>query len=249
MTFDYNYVRVFGAAAKKCHCMAQQCRGYIGGDPLSGDVIIQSDSEDEYPKPMRRTRCNRPGEKDNLVRRADSLSTTVKQTVESVVQIGVERNEVPLTVGQSEPKEEDIHHSGSPICDVLDSEEKVSPFAVRSELSEQSEDVASELVPTVVPGSSAREETPVKELSKSSSDGVSADTKSNADNFDDRKLSSKARSKVKTSRSPGSVKTPKVENNPPDASKVQLTSNKSQALPLKPKKLMEGSLLNRFEAG
>lgn len=50
MTFDYNYVRVFGAAAKKCYCGSSHCRGYIGGDPLNGDVIIQSDSDEEYPE-------------------------------------------------------------------------------------------------------------------------------------------------------------------------------------------------------
>ncbi|CAN8234244.1 unnamed protein product [Cochlearia groenlandica] len=50
LTFDYNYVRVFGAAAKKCHCGSSHCRGYIGGDPLNGDVIVQSDSDEEYPE-------------------------------------------------------------------------------------------------------------------------------------------------------------------------------------------------------
>jgi hypothetical protein len=50
LTFDYNYVRVFGAAAKKCYCGSSHCRGYIGGDPLNGDVIIQSDSDEEYPE-------------------------------------------------------------------------------------------------------------------------------------------------------------------------------------------------------
>ncbi|XP_019702782.1 uncharacterized protein [Elaeis guineensis] len=52
VTFDYNYVRVFGAAAKKCVCGAPECRGYIGGDPLNTEVIVQDDSDDEYPEPV-----------------------------------------------------------------------------------------------------------------------------------------------------------------------------------------------------
>ncbi|XP_028078340.1 histone-lysine N-methyltransferase ASHH2-like [Camellia sinensis] len=52
VTFDYNYVRVFGAAAKKCVCGSSQCRGYIGGDRLNTEVIVQGDSDDEYPEPV-----------------------------------------------------------------------------------------------------------------------------------------------------------------------------------------------------
>lgn len=52
MTFDYNYVRVFGAAAKKCVCGSSQCRGYIGGDPLNAEVIVQCDSDEEYLEPV-----------------------------------------------------------------------------------------------------------------------------------------------------------------------------------------------------
>lgn len=52
MTFDYNYVRVFGAAVKKCVCGSPHCRGYIGGDPLNAEVIVQDDSDDEYPEPV-----------------------------------------------------------------------------------------------------------------------------------------------------------------------------------------------------
>ncbi|XP_052202818.1 histone-lysine N-methyltransferase ASHH2 [Diospyros lotus] len=52
VTFDYNYVRVFGAAAKKCVCGSSHCRGYIGGDPLKTEVIVQGDSDEEYPEPI-----------------------------------------------------------------------------------------------------------------------------------------------------------------------------------------------------
>uniref|UniRef100_A0A803QKC0 Histone-lysine N-methyltransferase ASHH2 n=1 Tax=Cannabis sativa TaxID=3483 RepID=A0A803QKC0_CANSA len=47
VTFDYNYVRVFGAVAKKCYCGSNQCRGYIGGDPLNKeDGSLESDSDE-----------------------------------------------------------------------------------------------------------------------------------------------------------------------------------------------------------
>ncbi|XP_031489927.1 uncharacterized protein LOC116257377 isoform X1 [Nymphaea colorata] len=52
VTFDYNYVRVFGAAAKKCFCGSPGCRGYIGGDPLNTEVVIESDSEEAFPEPV-----------------------------------------------------------------------------------------------------------------------------------------------------------------------------------------------------
>ncbi|KAG9457142.1 hypothetical protein H6P81_001650 [Aristolochia fimbriata] len=52
VTFDYNYVRVFGAAAKKCHCGSSECQGYIGGDPSNTEAIVHVDSDDEYPEPV-----------------------------------------------------------------------------------------------------------------------------------------------------------------------------------------------------
>lgn len=52
MTFDYNYVRVCGAAAKKCYCGSPNCRGYIGGDLLGTEVVVDDDSEEEYPEPV-----------------------------------------------------------------------------------------------------------------------------------------------------------------------------------------------------
>ncbi|XP_075499094.1 histone-lysine N-methyltransferase ASHH2-like isoform X1 [Primulina tabacum] len=52
VTFDYNYVRVFGAAAKKCVCGSSNCRGYIGGDPSNSEVIVQDDSDDEFSEPL-----------------------------------------------------------------------------------------------------------------------------------------------------------------------------------------------------
>ncbi|CAA0840805.1 Unknown protein [Striga hermonthica] len=52
VTFDYNYVRVFGAAAKKCVCGSPNCRGYIGGDPTNSEVIVHGDSDEEFAEPV-----------------------------------------------------------------------------------------------------------------------------------------------------------------------------------------------------
>ncbi|KAG6388642.1 hypothetical protein SASPL_150074 [Salvia splendens] len=52
VTFDYNFVRVFGAAAKKCECGSANCRGYIGGDLTNSEVIAQDDSDNEYAEPV-----------------------------------------------------------------------------------------------------------------------------------------------------------------------------------------------------
>uniref|UniRef100_A0A0D9VH08 Histone-lysine N-methyltransferase n=1 Tax=Leersia perrieri TaxID=77586 RepID=A0A0D9VH08_9ORYZ len=52
LTFDYNYVRVSGAAPQKCFCGTAKCRGYIGGDISGADMFAQDDFEAVSSKPM-----------------------------------------------------------------------------------------------------------------------------------------------------------------------------------------------------
>ena len=52
LTFDYNYVRVSGAAPQKCFCGTAKCRGYIGGDISGSGIISQDDAEAEHFEPM-----------------------------------------------------------------------------------------------------------------------------------------------------------------------------------------------------
>lgn len=52
LTFDYNYVRVSGAAPQKCFCGTAKCRGYIGGDISGSGIITQDDAEAEHFEPM-----------------------------------------------------------------------------------------------------------------------------------------------------------------------------------------------------
>ncbi|GJN21309.1 hypothetical protein PR202_gb08774 [Eleusine coracana subsp. coracana] len=44
LTFDYNYVRVSGAAPQKCFCGTAKCRGYIGGDISVADTSNQDNA-------------------------------------------------------------------------------------------------------------------------------------------------------------------------------------------------------------
>ncbi|KAH9308305.1 hypothetical protein KI387_036216, partial [Taxus chinensis] len=52
LTFDYNYVRVFGAAAKKCECSSTECKGFIGGDQSIPAVVVPSEPDDDHPVPL-----------------------------------------------------------------------------------------------------------------------------------------------------------------------------------------------------
>jgi hypothetical protein len=53
LTFDYNYVRVSGAAPQKCFCGTAKCRGYLGGDISIVDTIItQDDTEADHFEQM-----------------------------------------------------------------------------------------------------------------------------------------------------------------------------------------------------
>ncbi|KAM0840806.1 hypothetical protein ACQ4PT_059408 [Festuca glaucescens] len=52
LTFDYNYVRVSGAAPQKCFCGTAECRGYIGGDISGSGIISQDDAEAEHFQPL-----------------------------------------------------------------------------------------------------------------------------------------------------------------------------------------------------
>ncbi|KAG6542664.1 hypothetical protein Mapa_015899 [Marchantia paleacea] len=65
VTFDYNYVRVRGASAKKCECGSSQCRGFIGADSETPRAVVESDSEDdEDPEPIMIVNSD---EEDNLM--------------------------------------------------------------------------------------------------------------------------------------------------------------------------------------
>uniref|UniRef100_A0A1D1YLR0 Histone-lysine N-methyltransferase ASHH2 n=1 Tax=Anthurium amnicola TaxID=1678845 RepID=A0A1D1YLR0_9ARAE len=83
VTFDYNYVRVFGAAANRCLCGSAECRGYIGGDPLSNKVFIQGDSDDKYPELAMICEDSEPEQHMDVVIPELTNATTVQHSVKN----------------------------------------------------------------------------------------------------------------------------------------------------------------------
>ncbi|CAM8877632.1 unnamed protein product [Rhodiola kirilowii] len=75
VTFDYNYVRVSGAAAKKCKCGSSRCRGFIGGNPLNSEVVAH-DSDEEDPEYFETDR------ELNTSDRSDMISTTKNTNID-----------------------------------------------------------------------------------------------------------------------------------------------------------------------
>jgi hypothetical protein len=272
VTFDYNYVRVFGAAAKKCHCGAPQCRGYIGGDLLNTEVIVQGDSDEEFPEPVMvhekgvskvslkymRSRAN-PSDSAEI-QTAEGIILKDRHGIdEATVAIGHLENTIEKDDSMNRAAISQLHSS----VELEDSKGNLPSFVQPGEMSHQTEDVTSKPMPAVQQETSIEEETmngtscyadrleilsPTM-LSISLSDGVDANRNSKSDTVEEKRVSSKSHSLMKVSRSSSSVKKEKVRSNPLNTSKAQVTANKSQMLSIKPKKLLEGSSNGRSEAG
>ncbi|XP_015885762.3 uncharacterized protein LOC107421114 isoform X1 [Ziziphus jujuba] len=260
VTFDYNYVRVFGAAAQKCYCGSNQCRGYIGGDPLNSDVIVQDDSDDEFPEPvMLPEDCETEDSLDNLKPKGSSSHGVVMQTEnkhgrdKSITAI----EKLEITKGKEDSMNQstsDISHTNDAL-EVNDLQGKLPSSAQPFETSQQADDATSKPMSVQQEitieeenmekslSSSPRLEiaSQIKMVSKSLSDGVDGNRKLKSDAIDDKRVSSKAHHKTKTSHSATFVKKGKVKHVLPNAAKVQVTANKSQVLAVKPKKLIEGA--------
>ncbi|KAL8171950.1 hypothetical protein V2J09_023754 [Rumex salicifolius] len=89
LTFDYNYVRVFGAAAKKCYCGAAQCRGYIGGDRLNNETIVQGDSDEEYPEPVAIHENGEIADEYNMMFKVNTPDVMEEKDEDSLLQNGI----------------------------------------------------------------------------------------------------------------------------------------------------------------
>ncbi|GLU00957.1 hypothetical protein SLE2022_182900 [Rubroshorea leprosula] len=271
VTFDYNYVRVFGAAAKKCHCQSPHCRGYIGGDPLNAEVIVEDDSDEEYPEPMMLEDGDTWDVLENTVSRSSSFDGAEMQTAESLIKDRRKKDSSTMVVGHLETTIETEHstnHSASSAIQLLssiDTEDLKGNFRSsiqQAEVSLKTEGVRSERMSAVQHDDAVKE----KAMSKSSSsikkldptsltlsvcklpsDGVDASKKYKFDNGEDRQASSKTPVVMKIPRLSSSIKKGKVSN-PLNGNKVQLTANKYQAMSIKPRKSVEGSSNGHFEA-
>lgn len=263
MTFDYNYVRVFGAAAKKCYCGSPLCRGYIGGgDPLSVEVIVQGDSDEEFPEPVM---LNKYG----LIEEDIPRSNVVKQTDRKLLKdrdLGDKPRSALVTVNNQE-KENSIN-PGSAISqlhcssEVEDSVGKLPSSVHVEEISQQMEDLTCKSMPAVQQANAVKTELPDKTssiqrsessstttISKVVSNVIKSDRESKSEMVEERPGFPKSRLLVKTSRHSGSVKKGKVHADHLNGLKDVVTTNKLQLSSTKPKKVMEGSSNGRFEAG
>lgn len=267
MTFDYNYVRVFGAAAKKCYCGASQCRGYIGGDLLNTEVIVQGDSDEEFPEPVMVPEGGkgRNGLDYMMPRAIPSDSAEIKAAKvilkdrNGLDEATVAVEQLKSTIAKEEPMNQSANSQLLSSLELEDSKGNSPSFVQPVELS--TEDVTCKHVPAVLQETSIEEETVHKTsfngdrleimsptvLSKSL--GHDANRKSKFETVEDKKVSVKSHSLMKGSRSSSSVKKEKVRSSPLNTNQVQVMTNKSQVLSIKSKKLLEGSSNGRSEAG
>ncbi|CAH8305233.1 unnamed protein product [Eruca vesicaria subsp. sativa] len=215
LTFDYNYVRVSGAAAKKCYCGSSHCRGYIGGDPLNGDVIVQSDSDEECPE---------------LVILDDDESGEGILDATSRIFIDGANMQIPQNstkIHDSKDLASDNSKPESPLT-VKHPERDILPSLQPTEVSKE--------FSTDMPGITVQKEVLVEKKNKStsptssfhsrlSSDGANADKTVKHGSADDKKILSRPHPRMKTSRSSGSSKR--------DKGGVLPGVNKAQIIPVK----------------
>ncbi|KAB2093140.1 hypothetical protein ES319_A02G076800v1 [Gossypium barbadense] len=256
VTFDYNYVRVFGAAAKKCHCGSPHCRGYIGGDPLSAEVIVHDDSDEESPEPTMLEDGETWTGFKYVISRSSSSDGAAMQSVESVITDGVLKPE-------NMPEAEDsVNRSASATSELKTVEtedlkgnlqlaiqpEEVLPVTIASESVQPDgteEQKAMNKTSCSIQKLDASQDMSDNRLS---SDVIDANKKSKSDAAEDKQVSAKSRPLMKTSRSSSSIKKGKISSNSLSGNKVQTTSNKFQVSTVKPRKFSENSSTCRFEA-
>ncbi|KAK4795363.1 hypothetical protein SAY86_013357 [Trapa natans] len=245
VTFDYNYVRVFGAAAKKCVCGSPLCRGYIGGDLQSTETIVQGDSDDEFPEPIM---LNEDG--DIAYRFDDTIPQTTRGSDILITDLLVKPKnevirEVECVLGSDDPQSlyvPCISHSEKSL--VAEKTEKSLPSKLHEEMPVLSNDIIIRPLSELKQNMSMEEDssnlnpTSVPEMNEPPGRSVS-----------DGKQSTKGvHSLVKIRRSYGTVKKSKGSSNSQSPNKGQGIPNKSQMVPNKPKKPIEGTSNGRFEA-
>ena len=249
-------MRVFGAAAKKCVCGSPQCRGYIGGDPLSTEVIVQGDSDEEYPEPVMINEYG--GTVDSLDK---SLSTSTSSFEASEIQSKAFA-ENKLDNFETAVEQIAVGPANSESQKSLEMVNSIGKLALvqPDEVSVQKQDLINKPIIASQPKIPMEVETTSKPLcsdqrletwmlNKASSDSADANGKFKAETVEEKQVFSKPRPVVKASRSSSSVKRGKSNSSLVNADKPPGIGNKAQVLSNKPKKLLDGSANARFEAG
>ncbi|TYI28635.1 hypothetical protein ES332_A05G258200v1 [Gossypium tomentosum] len=257
ITFDYNYVRVFGAAAKKCHCGSSHCRGYIGCDSLSEGVIVYDDSDEESPEPMMLEDGETWNGYANVISRYSPFVGAEMQPVERVITYGVRKLEkVPEAEGS-------VYHSAS-ASSKLDISAEIEDLQGNFQLPIQPEEVS----PLAAPYEAVQQDDTIehKAMKKTSrlihildtslnmSDNklpsviIDANKESKFNTAEDKQVPPKSHPLMKTSCLSSSHKKGKLSSNSLNGTKVRMISEKSQVPAFKLKKFLESSSSCRFEA-
>lgn len=259
VTFDYNYVRVVGAAAKRCYCGSPQCRGYIGGDPTSTEVIDQVDSDEEFPEPVM---LEDGGAGDGL-----------KNKISKTNFLGLSKNreiEFKTAVGNLEVATErkDLTNQFAPSISLSPSASEMnglpgdfSSSSQQVETSPKVEDVMTQLTPAVQQEISMEETmnkslyssqklrtSPTSTPTKILPDDVTINRKSKSATAENKRVFVKSRFIIKTPHQSSLIKKGKSAGNLININKVQTIASKPQFPLIKPKKLIESTSNGHFEA-
>ncbi|CAN0928431.1 Histone-lysine N-methyltransferase ASHH2 [Linum grandiflorum] len=246
LTFDYNYVRVFGAAAKRCYCGSSLCRGYIGGDPTNYEVVDQVDSDEEFPEPVmleegRNAARKAPSAKMQIA--AETISAerdSLDGTVESLV-----KGDVSSKIGTARSKSPDVSQSlGSlEVTDIKANDQPCQSVGISSLAEEPPRN------PSDIEKDTSMEEavdtldkpTPATTV-KSPTDGT--DAKKKTKSSEEKRVFVKSRFLIKGQS--GSTKKGKLNVIPQTANKSTV-ANKLQVQPMNIKRPMEGVPNGRLE--
>ncbi|XAR62849.1 Histone-lysine N-methyltransferase [Bertholletia excelsa] len=265
VTFDYNYVRVFGAAAKKCACGSSQCRGFIGGNPLNTEVIVPGDSDEEYPEPVM---VYEDGEIDDYLkslipmnipsngvkmRIAENVLTSTDKVGELATGVGHLENAPEIQTADILVKDQnETDKSGMDVPQLgITADISPSKSASDTKLQEKTyyliDDESSKTISDVQQEFVQRSDTSSLTVISGKSLSETVDTKKKFDTIEN-KRASMSRPLMKTPRLPSSVKKGKLRSNSVNVEKPEMAINKSHLPPSKCKKIMDGLLYGRFEA-
>ncbi|CAI8598342.1 unnamed protein product [Vicia faba] len=237
LTFDYNYVRVFGAAAKKCYCGSPHCRGYIGGgDPLNDGLIVQGDSDDEFPEPLMLTENGEVENSTPMPKYYDNVDTVSSRHLLTDMDV-LDKSTTAIYADGSPEKDSSMNHASAvsllhSSVEVEDSKGSLPSSDRIEEMSQQMEDTTSKPMPAV------------SEVLSNSTDS----RKSKFEMVEGRNGFSQSHLPVKTPQRSASGKKAKVSANAANALTAEVTVNRLPVSSIKHKKIVEGSSNARFEA-
>jgi histone-lysine N-methyltransferase SETD2 len=259
VTFDYNYVRVVGAAAKRCYCGSPQCQGYIGGDPTSSEVTDQVDSDEEFPEPVMLEDGEFGDGLKNKISKTSFFSLSKGREMESKTAVGnlEVATEIKDSMNQSTPA---ISQSPSE-SEMNGLPGDFSSSSKRVEISPQTEDMTTQPTPAVQQEISMEEidkslyssqklkTSLTSVLTKPLPDDIMINRKSKSATAENKRVFVKSRFIIKTPPQSGLIKKGKSASNFININKVQTITNKPHMPPIKPKKLSESTSDGHFEAG